>query len=225
MDNKTLWELSKADMLPNDHVQYLYRLRDEYGFIPSVAYDIGSCALHWSKPARTVWPTTNFFLFEAMEQVEEIYLANNFLNYNLGVLSDSDNKELVFYQNNDFPGGNSYYRENPAFCAAASVYFSDDHAYKRIAMTLDTIVKTRNFPYPELLKLDVQGCEIDILRGATECLKTVKHLIVELQHVEYNQGALKADVSVPYIESLGFKLEKPLFSRLTFDGDYHFIKI
>lgn len=225
MDNKNLWDLSKVDMLPSDHTNYLFKLKEQYHFSPKTIYDIGSCALHWSKPARTVWPEANFYLFEAMEQVGEIYETNSFFNYNLGVLGDTDGKEIKFYQNNDFPGGNSYYKENSQYCGAADSYFDDNHTFNRITSKLDTVVKSKGFTFPDLIKIDVQGCEVDILKGAAECLKTVKHLIVELQHVEYNKGAWQIDKSIPFIESLGFKLESSLFSRMEYDGDYHFIKL
>ena len=73
------------------------------------------------------------------------------------------------------------------------------------------------------LKIDVQGCEVDILRGSTDILQHVEHLIVELQHVEYNLGAQLAHESIPIIESLGFELITPKFSLSSHaDADYHF---
>ena len=90
--------------------------------------------------------------------------------------------------------------------------------------TLDSVVKERGFPLPELVKLDVQGAEIDILRGATSTLQNVKHLLVELQSVQWNKGALLAKDGLPIIESLGFKCIAPLFANNGPDGDYGFIR-
>ena len=64
----------------------------------------------------------------------------------------------------------------------------------------------------------------------TNTLKTVKHLIVELQHVEYNIGAKQVEESIPFIESLGFELvstgtDKKYFYNNGVDADYHFIKL
>lgn len=224
MDNHSLWEWSKKEMLWIDHVNYLPFLRDTYDFHPNVIYDIGSCVLDWAKPAKRTWPNSDFYLFEAMEEVGEIYKAFDYNNYHLGVLSDEDGKEVKFYKNLEFPGGNSYYKENSNYCNLADIYFTENHASYLVTSKLDTVVESKNYPFPELLKLDVQGCEIDILKGATECLKTVKHLIIELQHVEYNIGACTVNTSIPFIESLGFRLEK-FFCPMAHDGDYHFIKI
>jgi len=63
----------------------------------------------------------------------------------------------------------------------------------------------------------------------TETLKSVKHLIIELQHVEYNIGAKQIEESIPFIYSLGFELVKNDTNNKYFCGngpdcDYHFIK-
>lgn len=49
--------------------------------------------------------------------------------------------------------------------------------------TLHAVVKHKNKPYPELIKVDCQGAELDIIKGATEVLKHCKYLILELQEI------------------------------------------
>jgi hypothetical protein len=63
-----------------------------------------------------------------------------------------------------------------------------------------------------------------------DTLKSVKHLIVELQHVEYNIGARLVDESIPFIKSLGFELVPNESGNLYFcgngpDADYHFVRL
>jgi hypothetical protein len=75
----------------------------------------------------------------------------------------------------------------------------------------------------------VQGAELDILKGMTNTLKSVKHLIIELQHIEYNIGAKQVNESIPFIESLGFELVPTTTGNKYFhgngpDADYHFIR-
>lgn len=205
------------------HQEYLIRLRDEFGFTPNVIYDVGACVLHWTKIAKDVWPNSQYYLFEAMEESEELFEETNH-QYQIGVFSDVDNKDVTFYKNVTFPGGNSYYMENPEQSSMANALFSNpSNQFIRKTITLDTTRRNRNFPYPDLLKIDVQGCEIDILKGSTDILKNVQHLIVELQHVEYNIGAQLSEDSIPIIESMGFELVTPKFSLSSHaDADYHF---
>jgi hypothetical protein len=154
-----------------------------------------------------------------METVEFLYSKLKY-EYNLGVLSDRE-KELIFYQSSVSPGGNSYYKEDSW---ATQIHYGDESKRYVKTQTVDNVVKNKGFAHADLIKIDVQGCEIDILKGMQETLKYCQHLIVELQHDQYNIGAPLNTESVPFIESLGFKLVTPLFHNNGPDGDYHFIK-
>ena len=71
--------------------------------------------------------------------------------------------------------------------------------------TLDSVVKNKKFPLPDLVKIDVQGCEKDIIEGGIKTISNTAHLIVELQHEEYNLNAPLNKQTVPFIEKIGFK--------------------
>lgn len=211
--------------LPQTHQNYLTRLKEEFNFTPKVIYDVGACVLHWSKAAKKIWPNSKYYLFDGMEESEELYKEMGY-EYHIGVLSDVDDKEVTFYKNTEMPFGNSYYMENPEYCyAAKSLFGNPENQFKRKTITLDTVRKNKNFEYPDLLKIDVQGCEIDILKGSQDILQHVKHLIVELQNVDYNIGAQTDNITIPIIESMGFKLVTPKFSSNVYDSDYHFVRI
>ena len=115
--------------------------------------------------------------------------------------------------------------ENQEFSPVANHLFAgNENQFPRKMETLRSVVHKKNFPKPDLLKIDVQGCEIDILQGAGDLLRDTKHLIVELQHVQYNIGAITTTESIPIIESMGFKLVSEKFSLSSHaDADYHFV--
>jgi len=92
-------------------------------------------------------------------------------------------------------------------------------------MTLDTIVKNRGFPLPDLVKIDVQGAEKDIISGGINTLSSAKHLICEMQHTNYNDGAPTVSETKPYIESLGWECIAPMLCNNGPDADYGFINI
>jgi len=213
--NSHLLKISKIDMLPKKHFDYLKKLK-KAGFEPKVIYDIGSCVLHWTNKAKELWPNSKIILFDAFHEAEFLYEG---YDYYMGVLTDTDNRELKFYKNVESPGGNSYYKENN------DNFFPPDKYCIENGMTLDTIVEQRGFPLPDLIKIDVQGAEKDIISGAPKCVSNAKHLICEIQHVNYNEGAPKVDVTLPYIESLGWKCMAHKFSDNGPDADYHFVNL
>jgi FkbM family methyltransferase len=209
---KNIEHVSSQDLLPKQHVEYLKSLNIK----PKVIYDIGSCVLHWERHSKTIWPDSEIYLFEANEDVKKLYDKTN-QKYHLGVLTDTDNKAIKFYKDPMNLGGNSYYKEN-------TVHYNETHAIHEIGMSLDTIAQQNNWPQPDLIKLDVQGAELDILKGATRTLETCSDLILECQHADYNSGAPLADSVIEYLESIGFKLVSN-FHKESVDGDYHFTRI
>lgn len=224
--NLRLRELHDQALLPQTHVDYLWKMKVN-GIEPKVVYDIGACVLHWTNRAKEVWPDAEFIPFEAMNDVEFLYKEAGFKNYAVGcVLSDKTGEEVEFYENLEHPGGNSLYKENPDLSPLAEQLFPEDMKVKRKTNTLDDIVKLNALPLPDLIKMDIQGAELKALKGATETLKSCHHLILELQHKDYNFGAPKAQEVIDYLDSIGFELQGDMFcgSELGVDGDYHFIR-
>lgn len=202
------------------HVKYLKKIKEDYNFYPEVIYDIGANLTHWTIEAEKIWPQSKKILFDAFERAEFLYRD---YDYHIGVLSDQDDKCVDFYTNDFFPAGNSYYRE--IGCGEISkILFGDYSKVPRWTKTMDTVVANKQFPLPDLVKIDVQGSEIDILRGMKNTLHKCQHLIVELQHTDYNEGAPKAEESIPIIESMGFRLVSRMYTKNVADDDYHFMR-
>jgi FkbM family methyltransferase len=215
MDIKShLTQLSNQNNLPPSHIQYLQKLKYD-GFNPNVIYDIGSCVLNWTKEAKKIWPHSTFILFDGFSDAEFLY--KNYL-YSICILSDKP-KTIRWYENSYYPTGNSYYRENN------SNIFPENKYIEKMTTTLDDIVALKNYPLPDLVKIDVQGSEKDIITGGKNTLKNSKHLIVEMQHMDYNLGAPKVLETLPFIEMfLECKCVAPLFCNNGVDGDYGFSK-
>jgi FkbM family methyltransferase len=188
---------------------------------PRVIYDVGSHVLHWTREARTVWPDAACFAFEAMDEVAPIYDEER-VQYHLGVLSDQDDREVRFYVSPEYPSGNSYYRENPKVNFSADRHFVEGDARTLRATTLDTVARNKGWPLPDFIKMDVQGAEMDVLKGAQNCLRTCSDVILELQTVEYNRGAPLRDEVIAYMDARGFTLQDGPFYSGVYDGDYHF---
>lgn len=214
-----LKELSEKELIPQDHQEYLYDMRYRQEINPSVIYDLGACVGHWTKGARQVWRNSNIYMVDATPSVETV--LKDIGEYAIEVLSDTDGKELVFYQNNASPAGNSYFKENTSA-------YHDGHAVVRISKTIDTLRKEHNWPLPNLIKMDVQGAEVDVLKGAVETLQNVTDVILEAQHINYNEGAPKVEGVVEFMESIGFRLVKNFAGGKDSghaDGDYHFSRM
>ena len=222
MDIKArLRELESYRLLPTDHINYLAKMK-ETGLNPKVIYDVGASVLHWTNEAKRVWPDAEYVLFEAVQDCEFLYAERGF-KYHIGLLSNETGKELDFYQNDYHPGGNSYYRENSDVNPDASKFFNESHRRKLKSVTLDAVVRLKGLPLPDLIKMDVQGAELDVLKGSMETIQNIKHIILELQVVEYNKGAPLRDDVIKYMDEQGFDC-LGIFCNNGPDGDYHFVR-
>lgn len=218
-----LRELSKQDLLPVQHKEYLRAMRDIADIEPKVIYDIGASVLHWTRAAKEVWPSAKYVAIDAHFDCKFLYEEEHIENY-CAVLSTGEEKDAVvdFWWNADHPGGCSYYQENLLYSPDAL------KLYKKISLptcTLDWLVQHYGIAMPDLIKMDIQGAELDVLKGATKTLKSCEHLILELQKVEYNIGAPLADEVISYLDTIGFVLVTPEFSDNGVDGDYHFARV
>ena len=80
-----------------------------------------------------------------------------------------------------------------------------DHTIEVPVTTLDDAV-TRPVARPCLLKIDVQGFELDVLRGGSETLAEVDVALIECSFVELYEGQALADEVVPLMLESGFHL-------------------
>jgi len=204
-----LQKVAEADLLPKEHAGYLKTMNIE----PKVIYDIGACVQHWTRKAKEVWPDATYYLLDAAQSVQQFIRDEN---HAIAVLSDVDGRLVDFYEDSNNPGGNSYYKETTGA-------FNDSHKTKRMTMTLDTIVQQNGWKKPDLIKIDVQGAEVDVLLGAKETISECKDIILEAQHVDYNEGAPKFEQVKQYLESIGFELKAEIIKHEV-DGDYHFTR-
>jgi beta-1,4-mannosyl-glycoprotein beta-1,4-N-acetylglucosaminyltransferase len=215
---KRMFDLYESLSMPQAHTNILKKISET--FTPNVIYDIGASTLHWTKAAKNVWPNSELCAFDAIEEAEKLYKSKD-IKYNIGVISDQDNKIVKFYENKENPAGNSYYKE---IGHPNSINVYPENSYiERKAMTLETVVKRNNFLLPDLVKIDVQGAELDILKGGMNIINNAKYLIIELQNVEYNRGAPLENVTIDFLNKNGWEIVEAKFSNNGPDADYLFI--
>jgi FkbM family methyltransferase len=217
---KQMIALHERDIVPSAHKRVLRDISRH--FTPRVIYDIGACVLHWTREAMKIWPEPECITiaFDAINEVEALYKSKGIL-YHIGVLSDEDNKLVNFYENKEMPGGNSYYKEIGS--SNAELVFPEDRYTEKNAMTLESVVRQKNFQMPDLIKIDVQGCELDILKGGINIINHAKYLVIELQNVQYNRGAPLEDVTIKYLKDNGWEIVEAKFVDNGPDADYLFI--
>jgi FkbM family methyltransferase len=161
---------------------------------------------------KSTWPLAQIMLVEAQRRKESFLQAvvNDFpesTRYHLGVVGAQARKNVPFYE---MDSGSSLYEE------ISSV---ERMSWLADIRPLDHVLSESRFPPIDLLKLDVQGAELDVLKGATKALKQATFVQLEAQLLPVNRGApLFADV-IAALDAWGF-VAYDLFSpwRRPLDG-------
>jgi hypothetical protein len=73
-------------------------------------------------------------------------------------------------------------------------------------ITLDVLVQEKKFPLPDFIKLDVQGYELEVLKGAENALKTAEVILMELNLIPIYKDAPLIDETVTFMADRGFRL-------------------
>jgi len=82
--------------------------------------------------------------------------------------------------------------------------------YKTIGISMDQAVNLLNIPQPDYIKMDVDGIEHLILKGATDTLKSAESLLIEVN----DNFAKQAKDTEEYLTKAGFKLKQKRHSEI-----------
>lgn len=73
---------------------------------------------------------------------------------------------------------------------------------------LDSVLRAEALSAPALLKIDVQGSELEVLHGAADLLARFDWVYVECSYVELYEGQAMCNEIVAVLEAAGFALER-----------------
>jgi FkbM family methyltransferase len=149
------------------------------GFHPANVIDIGAFVGEWTQRTRAIWPEAKYLMIEPQPNKQERLrgLCDDSVSLER-VLLGSAPSEAVHFHMDDF-GNSSVFESVQNKCPVAE---------SLPMQTLDRVVASRKMTGPILIKADVQGSELEVLRGANETLRMVEVILLEVSTLPYNVG-------------------------------------
>lgn len=163
------------------------------GFAPRHVIDIGAFHGEWTQMAHSIWPDARKTMIEgnhAKEPRLKEVAAHVGADLHLALLGAQDGHEVDFHV---MESGSSVYEENSPIARKTE---------KRTLRALDGLIPDTGEDV--FIKLDTQGYELEILRGAPRAVANAVGIMMEVSLIEINKGApLLADV-VSFMGERGF---------------------
>lgn len=165
------------------------------GLSPLTAIDIGANVGEWYEDFKRYFPNANVLSVEANPQLEAELKSRN-PNSKIMLLGREMKDGVEFYINPDTDNdvGASMYRE-------ATQWGNNATAINLPMATLDSLKKRFDW-----IKMDVQGAELDVLKGGLETLQHAMVVELELSVMKYNEGAPSASNIISWMWAKGFEL-------------------
>lgn len=161
--------------------------------------DIGGFYGTFSNELNQATPIESI-IFEANPNCEPMLSEQKFPYIMTGLSNTKETKEL--YLRIDGNG------DPWVTCTGASFYLEKTPAYKDYyTVPIKTSLLDDYDLYPEgvdLIKIDVQGSELDVIDGGIDTIKRAKYCLLECSLANYNQEAPKTSDIIQKMNSIGF---------------------
>jgi FkbM family methyltransferase len=170
------------------------------GFRPAATIDVGANVGAWSQMCRRVFPDTRILAVEPQDPLQAALreTARKLGNVTIAqtLLGARAAAAVPFYVY-EFSGMSSVLRDAEAPVVGTT---SVD------MVTLDELVAKTQFPPAQLMKLDVQGYELEVLRGGARTLAAVEVVLTEVSLLPLYEGAPILHEVVAFMADAGFRV-------------------
>jgi FkbM family methyltransferase len=176
------------------------RRLQEKGVKPTIVFDIGAHHGLWTKEMKQLYPDCQYHLFEGIAYGElEAYKQQPNTRVHTVVLSD-EKKEMDWYERRNT--GDSLFREK-------TIHFDTCTILKKSTIDLESYVKECGICISDsdtlFMKIDCQGAELPILKGAGSLLKQMSVVVLEIPFFgEYNEGVPSFLEHIQWMDTNGF---------------------
>ena len=182
-------------------------------YIPEIStiLDVGANQGQFALSARYFYPKADIHSFEPVPGVYNTLFQNtrkatsiNTYNFALGSTSGT----LEFYSN-DYSHASSALQVS-SLQQQMLPHTAAVNKIKVPVKKMDDLLTNISFTSPVLLKLDVQGFEKEVLKGAARSLDKVDYLLFETSFVQMYDGEPLFDEMHNFVKELGFEFIAPV---------------
>lgn len=200
--------------ITGDIYQFLYYL-NKLDYKPRILLDVGAHSASWSRMFKKIFPDIKAILIEPLSEMEEHLkkFQTEFpeTKYYLACAgSEAGIKYLT--TKTSLEGATLLLNKNERL-------LSENSQREVKVITIDSLLDEGEFEIPDFVKLDVQGFELEVLKGAEKLFGKTEAFILEVSFYEYMKGMPVFFDIVKFMYDKGYEVyDFPGFLRRPYDN-------
>ena len=170
------------------------------GFNCRTVLDVGANQTLWSRTAIRCFPEAKFYLVEPQQELEaglqEFCRRHKNASYFLtGVGAKKENQVITIW---DDLAGSSFMPE------VEDALLQQGRQRSVPVTTIDALIQEENIEVPDLIKMDIQGYELEALQGANLTFGKTEVYILEVALYKFMEGMPVFDEIIGFMRNRGY---------------------
>lgn len=174
---------------------------------PATIVDVGANVGQFSLMASQLHPEARIFAFEpiprAADRFEKVFAGNRHVSLMRCAIGDIHRTDVLHLSARDDSSSLLPISDLQTSMHPETVEIGQ---LKVEVKRIDQILTEADIANPALLKIDVQGTELDVIKGCTSLLQRFDHIYVELSFVEFYSGQPLCHQVITYLAERQFTL-------------------
>lgn len=185
---------------PTWGLTHFFPMLRQFGFKPRNVWDVGANRGNWTRDAVRYFPDAEYTLVEPQDELKaclaDVIGAGHKVRWvNAGASSEAGVLQLSIPAND----------QSSTFLESARGKGDVVRSIEVPVRKLDEIRASLNLPVPEMLKIDAEGFDLKVLRGATDFVGTTEVILAEAAVGELNFENSASKV-IQVMEGHGYRL-------------------
>jgi len=180
-------------------ISNFFNILKQNNFKPKHIVDVGANRGYWTKEVMKIFPNAYYTLFEPQRDLQKYmsdFLGGKIECNAVGVGSSSGTFKFTIVDRDD----------------SCNFRMSEEEANKKgmkqvdiDIVTLNSFFAKTNKPIPDLIKIDAEGLDLDVLKGATNFLGKTEVILIEAS-VAYDAFSNDIKTVINTMDAYGYKL-------------------
>lgn len=186
------------------------------GYNCKYVFDVGANQTDYSRLMKKIFPGANFLMIEPLAEMEEKMrdFCNEFKGseYVVKGVGAKAGKKVLTLIGDSYSGSTMMVKELEGFKKANLQREVD-------VVTIDSLVEENKWKFPDFVKIDVQGFELEVLKGAESLFGNTEIFIIEVSLFKFNEYTPGISEIIGFMSERNYVVyDIPGFLRRPYDG-------